>query len=144
MLSAEDRNKIKYLEQYLFLKRSIERKIREKAEIQSIAEKMTSSIGEVPSGTPDPHVRETAMAALVDLKRDIEADISQMVLMKDLVMASIGSVLNPRFREVLEARYINGMTFEEILVHLDKRSWSHLHRIHEKALKGITIQFDNF
>ena len=29
------------------------------------------------------------MAALADLKQDLEADISQMVLMKDLVMPSI-------------------------------------------------------
>lgn len=140
MLTLEDRHKIIYLNQYVTLKRSIERKLDEKARVKSIAEKVTPTLSDLPSGSPDPHNRENSMAILADIENDIDADIAQMVIMKKMVERSICSVCNPKYRELLESRYINGMTFEEMLVHLGKRSWSSLHRMHERALGAVKIK----
>ena len=139
MRTKDDNLKIEYLSQYIKIKRSICRKQYEAEETRAKAEKMTTTFSDMPKGSPNPHSREGAMAALADMETDICADIAQLKLFKKMIEDCIASVENPKHKEVLECRYISGMTFEDILRHLDRESWSSLHRLHNKAIKYINI-----
>lgn len=80
---------------------------------------------------------ETANA-LIDLEKDTNAKIREMVKVKRLAMEAIEAVEEIRYREVLELYYLNGYTWEKVAEQMgyDQR-W--VYRLHGKALRKVRI-----
>lgn len=80
---------------------------------------------------------ETA-SALIDLEKDMNAKIREMVKVKRLAMEAIEAVEEIRYREVLELYYLNGYTWEKVAEQMgyDQR-W--VYRLHCKALRKVRI-----
>lgn len=81
---------------------------------------------------------------LVDLEKDMNARIREMVKEKRLAMEAIEAVEEIRLREVLELYYLNGYTWEKVAetMGLELR-W--VYRLHGKALRKISVppEFDH-
>jgi DNA-directed RNA polymerase specialized sigma subunit len=80
---------------------------------------------------------ETANA-LIDLEKDMNAKIREMVKVKRLAMEAIEAVEEIRYREVLELYYLNGYTWEKVAEQMgyDVR---HITRLHGKALLKVKV-----
>lgn len=72
----------------------------------------------------------------VKLKAELISSVSRLMEYKREILKTINEIENPSYRLVLESRYINRMTFEEIAekTHYDQR---HIYRLHKKALDEV-------
>lgn len=87
-------------------------------------------------GQPDPHKFDTLAAfgdaidkrcaELAQVSREIFNAICRLPLDAD----------NNKYRRLLQYRYLNFCTFEEIAVRMNY-SWRHVHRIHAEALRAM-------
>ena len=73
---------------------------------------------------------------LIDLCHDIDAEIRELCRIKREVNEAIDSVEDMRMRRVLELRYRNYMTWEQIAA---ERGYEvrHVHRLHGEALLHV-------
>jgi len=76
--------------------------------------------------------------ALVELEKDMNARIREMVREKRLAMEAIAAVEEANLREVLELYYLDGFTWEKVadIMGYDVR---HITRLHGKALLKIRV-----
>lgn len=77
-------------------------------------------------------------AKVADLQREIRAEIEKLCMTKRAVNNAIDSVEDMRYRRLLEMRYRNYMTFEQIAAAMayDVRT---IHRLHGKALLRVRV-----
>lgn len=77
-------------------------------------------------------------AKVADLQREICAEIEKLCRTKRAVNNAIDSVEDMRYRRLLEMRYRNYMTFEQIAAAMayDVRT---IHRLHGKALLRVRV-----
>lgn len=80
---------------------------------------------------------ETA-SLLIDMEREINAKVREMVRGKRLAMQAIEAVEEIRYREVLELYYLDGFTWEQVAEQMDM-SDRHVKRLHGKALLKIKV-----
>lgn len=83
-------------------------------------------------GTKDPHKYDR----LMELENRIDQRIDELVGIKEEVIAVISQVDDNRYRLILQERYIECKTFEQIAVD-GYYSWRHTLRLHGKALKAV-------
>jgi DNA-directed RNA polymerase specialized sigma subunit len=69
-------------------------------------------------------------------RKNIRDAMQQNILVFEEVWNAINELDNAKEKEVLSYRYIRGMNWEQICDKIGK-SWSHTHRIHNKALDHI-------
>ena len=81
---------------------------------------------------------EETVVKIIDLESEIYRDIDALVDLKRDIQAVINNVEDEKYRILLELRYINQMSWEEIAVHLgyDLR---YTHKIHGRALQKVTV-----
>ena len=77
-------------------------------------------------------------ARVADIQREIRAEIENLCRTKREVNAAIDTVEDVRYRRLLEMRYRNYMTFEQIAAAMsyDVRT---IHRLHGKALLCVKL-----
>lgn len=77
-------------------------------------------------------------ARVADIQREICAEIENLCRTKREVNAAIDTVEDVRYRRLLEMRYRNYMTFEQIAAAMsyDVRT---IHRLHGKALLSVKL-----
>jgi DNA-directed RNA polymerase specialized sigma subunit len=128
-----------YLSQAFRLDQKINSKLEQVSRLRELATKATASIhAERVSGTRDRSPLENAVVKLVDLEREIDKDIVKLVDLKKEIMDVINSVEKPEYHLLLELRYLNYKTWEEIADCLNY-SWRNVHYVHSKALRSIQI-----
>ncbi len=123
-----------YLAQAYYLDKRINSKIEQVASLRELASKATASIhAERVSGTSQRSPMENAVLKLIDLEYEINDDIDRLVDLKRELNAFISEIDNQAYRIVLELRYLNGNTWEEVadVMGYDLR-W--IYRLHGKAL----------
>lgn len=130
------------LSRYRELWADIEIKQQEIETLRSRAEKVTralSSVSASGSGRQDFTVTIDRIIALqTELDKLIQEAISERYYLESLINA----VHSPLHRRVLQRRYINGNTFEQIAVY-ENRNYKHIvNRIHPEALKMINFGND--
>lgn len=76
------------------------------------------------------------LISIMELEREINADIDALIDLKRRCLKSIRKVQGAE-GVILEMRYVENMTFEEISYRLDK-SIQHVYRIHGHALQIIS------
>ena len=125
-----------YLSRYRFLNDDINAKLEQVAELRRKAQSVGggNSTG-THSSQPYDRVGEIT-AKIVDLEREINEEIDRSVDIQREIRRSISTVPEQRLRTILEYRYINGLTFEQIAVKMNY-SYKQTCRLHGKALSEI-------
>ena len=81
-----------------------------------------------------------AVTNVVFYQDQIKETVQSMIKHRQRLKEQIGEIGRTQYREVLRYRYIDGYTFENIAVHMDK-SWRHVIRLHGKALVEFQKKF---
>lgn len=134
-----NQEKIKYLKQYKYLDDHINQLLEEKEQWRNRAEKMTPTWSDMPKGgTDDENLREMAICKMMDCERLATRMIDEYVDLGKEIKAVIDTVDDIGSRLLLNYRYIEGLTFEEIAYKMSY-SWRQVHRIHSEALNKINM-----
>ena len=128
-----------YLRQYLIVIKEIDRKADEIKRLRSLAEKVTQTIStDRVQTSPRGDQLPDAIARIICLEDDIAAQIEQMIIIRTDIDTTINRIDDLRLRILLNYRYIDGMTWEEIAVKMGLSYVHIVHRLHPYALKKIT------
>ena len=109
------------------------------ATLKEMSTKTTSIMqDDVVSHTRNVHSMEDAIAKMVDMQTEINADIDQLIDKKQEIMHTIYAVENPEYQTLLELRYICFRSWEEIA---DKMhcTVSNVFKVHSKALRCVAV-----
>ena len=122
-----------YLSQYRTLNDSIDAKLMQVAELRRKAQTVScgNSTG-AHSSQPYDRIGEIT-AHIVDLEREINEDIDRSVDLQREIRAAIAAVSEQRLRTLLEYKYLNGFTLEQIAVAMNY-SYPQICRLHGRAL----------
>lgn len=131
-----------YLAQAYRIDQRINSKLEQIVSFRALATKATSTLSDTPpSGTRNVHSMEGIIVKMIDLEREINNDIDTLVDLKRAIMDIIKKINNPEQQTLLELRYLCFKTWEQIAVDMGYSS-QHIFRLHDKALKEISISKD--
>lgn len=104
-----------YLEQARFLDLRINAKLEEVDRLNALATKVTSVYSDIP-GSPNKDTAKMAktIEKIVDLENEINQDICALVTLKRDISDIIKQVQNQEYQYILEQRYLNFKTWEQI------------------------------
>ena len=137
--TMSNKDKIKYLKRYITLDREIDRKLKEVGRLRSKLTRITQVLTAEPRGGGTIYGKtEEILAKIVDLENEIDADIDRLVAIRDGIKTIIEAVEDDRERLLLQYRYLDGRTFEEIAVQMNY-SWRQIHRLHSQALTNLKM-----
>lgn len=125
-----------YLSQYKNLNGSINAKLEQVGELRRKAQTVSSGSSDgTHSSTPRDRIGEIT-ARIGDLEHEINEDIDRSIDVQRGILTAISTVPDERLRHLLELRYINCLTLEEIARRMDY-SYKQICRLHGKALLQI-------
>lgn len=128
-----------YLSQAYRIDQRINSKLEQIVSLRELATKATSTLSDTPrSGSRNVHSMEGIIVKMVDLENEINKDIDTLVDLKREFVFIIKRIDNPEYQTLLELRYLCFKTWEQIAVEMGY-SLQHIFRIHDKALKNISI-----
>ena len=81
---------------------------------------------------------EDAIASIMELETEINKDMLELVEIKRRIMASIKAVTDPELQLLLELRYLNYVSWEQIALQLNF-SIDNVFKLHKKALDQVTV-----
>lgn len=135
-----NKDKIKYLKRYITLDREIDRKLEEVARLRSKLTRVTEVYSTEPRGGGTIYGKtEEILAKIVDLEKEIDADVDRLIEVRDSIKSIIEAVEDDRERLLLQYRYLDGKTFEWIAAEMCY-SWRQIHRLHKAALQKIDLK----
>lgn len=125
-----------YLSRYRWQNDRINAKLEQLAELRRKAQTVSggSSDGSH-SSTPYDRVGELTLK-IVALENKINEEIDKSVDLQNEIRAAIARVPDERLQSLLEYKYINGYTLEEIAVRMDY-SYPQICRLHGRALRSV-------
>lgn len=128
-----------YLEQAYRIDQRINSKIEQVASLHNLATKANSTLTDMP-GSPNRNIHrmEDIIVKIVDLENEINQDIDMLVDLKTEIMQVIKKVDDLELQTLLEQRYLNFRTWEQIAVDMGYNV-RHLYRMHDKALKVLQV-----
>jgi hypothetical protein len=132
--------KKRWLSRYVCLDREIDRLIRERSKWMARATRMVQSYGGMPGGgSGDIHSGESILLKIDAIEREIDGKIDTLLDLRGAIAGSIAAVEDREQRMLLELRYLDGETFEEIAeeMHVSVR---HTTRLHGYALEKISVE----
>lgn len=128
-----------YLEQAYRIDQRINCKIEQVSSLHNLATKANSTLTDMP-GSPNRNIHrmEDIIVKIVDLENEINHDIDMLVDLKSEIMQVIKKVDDLELQTLLEQRYLNFRTWEQIAVDMGYNV-RHLYRMHDKALKAVIV-----
>lgn len=105
--------------------------------LRTLASKVTTTFGEERvKSTKKQSPMEEIIVKLVDLENEVNEDIEELIKLKAEIIETISQVDDPIHQLVLQMRYTEGKTWEDVAFNLgyNKRT---IFKIHGKALKKI-------
>lgn len=134
-----NKDKIKYLKRYINLDREIDRKLEEVARLRAKLTRVTEVFTAEPKGGGSIYGKtEEILAKIVDLEKEIDADVDRLIAVRDNIKSVIEVVEDDLERLLLQYRYLDGKTFEWIAAKMHY-SWRQIHRLHSKALTNLKM-----
>ena len=124
-----------YLSQYRNLNTRVNAKCEQLARLRELSTKVSAGQGGGAPGYVSDRVGNI-VAKICDAEREINAMIDRLIDLKAEIEHTIAAVPDETLRHLLELRYINGKTFEQIAVDMHY-SWRHIIRIHGDALSAV-------
>ena len=128
-----------YLTQAYRIDQRINSKLEQVVKLRESATKATATLSDMPR--PDAHSMQTmenTICKIVDLEREINADIDALVDLKAQARRVIGQLKDPDQQLVLELRYLCYRSWTDIINELGVSETS-VYRIHGEALKNIIV-----
>ena len=120
------------------LDRRIDRKIEQLERLKSLAERVTTTVSDMPRGTsPDPHRTENIMLNIVEMERDINADRERLFALKGDIRTAIESVPDGKLKKLLQCRYLSCMTWKQTSEEIGEPEPMTRIKIHSRALEKI-------
>lgn len=134
-----NKDKKKWLLEYRKLDQDIERDMEELQRWKSRAEKITSSVSDMPKGGNQGDRLQLAVDRICELEERLNGKIDAAVKRRKEMEAAIATVEDRTLQLLLRYRYIDGMTWEQIAVKMNyDYRWTL--RLHERALTRLTIE----
>jgi len=127
-----------YLSQAIWLDQRINSKLEQLEILRALAMRVTTNLTEqkVSGGNNVKSSMEKTVTKIIDLEKEINEDIDRLVSLKADIMETISKINDPICQLLLEMRYINGKTWDEVAMDLGfDRRW--VLRLHGGALKEI-------
>ena len=138
MATPENEVKIKYLSRYIALNRRIDRLLEEKAKWWSLCLKTTPSLSQAPGGGESGSPVERPMDKVLEIEAEINREIDELQEVCRGIKTVLGQLEDDTLRLLMEYRYLDGLTIEEIAVKMHY-SWRWVIKLHGKALAEIKI-----
>lgn len=133
-----NKDKKKWLLEYRKLDQDIERDMEELQRWKSRAEKITSSVSDMPKGGNQGDRLQLAADRICELEERLNGKIDAAVKRRKEMEAAIATVEDRTLQLLLRYRYIDGMTWEQIALRLNY-SYMHVCRLHGQALSQIVL-----
>lgn len=129
-----------YLGQAYRIEQRINCKPEQVASLHDLAEKATSTLSDMPhSPNRNIHSMENVIVKLMDMENEINAEIQELIKIKEDIKATIKAVDDKECAMLLELRYICQKPWEDI-ADIMCYSVGYLHELNRKALKKIKIK----
>lgn len=129
------------LDRYLEIWADIEIKQQEIETLKSRAEKITNSISPTPGGGNKQDFSIT-VDRIISIEKKIDSKVKEAEEERDYIGAVIDAIKSPLHRRVLQRKYINGDTFEQIAVK-ENKTFKHIaYIVHPQALEMISFGND--
>ena len=117
----------------------IENKMEQIANLHDLANKATATYSDMPKSKNRTGSRiEDAVVKIIDLENEINKDVLELVEIKSQIMDSIKAVQDPELQLLLELRYLNYVSWEQIAVKLNF-SIDNVFKLHKKALDCVMV-----
>lgn len=128
-----------YLNKAYKLDKRINSKLDQISTLRALAEKVSSTISDVPpSGTRNVSRTQDIIIKIVALVDEINDDINRLFDVKHEIMNAIKAVNNIDCQLLLEMRYLNYNTWEQIAVDLGY-CMDNVFKLHRRALNQVTF-----
>jgi DNA-directed RNA polymerase specialized sigma subunit len=132
-----------YLMQVRFIDRLVDSKLEQLASLRETATKATLTLSDMPrNASPNPHSLEMVVAKMIDLGREIDAEIDRLVDLKRGANEAISSLDNMEYQLILSQRYLCYKSWEQIAEGLGY-SVRHVIRLHGEALRHFQVFCQN-
>lgn len=138
MLTEEHKKKIKYLEQYKYLDKEIERKLKTLEDWKSKLYNVTATMSDMPSAGKVTDKISSGVATIDEIESNINQDIDALIELRKEIENKINVVEDLKLGELLKCRYLDCKTWEEI-AYKNNYTWQWAHRLHERALDKINL-----
>lgn len=123
-----------YLENAYRINHRISSKFEQIDSYNALATKATSTLSASSGGgTKDIHRMENIIVKIADLKSEIGEQIENLIEMQTTITHMIAELDNPEYQLVLELRYLNMKSWEQISVELGYNS-RHARRMRDEAV----------
>ena len=131
-----------YLSQVRFIDSLVDSKLEQLARLKETATKATMTISDMPrSDSPDLQSMESTIVKMIEMEREINADIDRLVDLKREAQGIIDQLPDMDQRLILELRYFGFKRWPEITEELGY-SEATIYRLHGVALKNITLPYE--
>lgn len=127
-----------WLRQCAALDRDIDRLILERSRWMARATRMVPTLSDMPRGGGERRSSEDIILRIAEIENEIDRKIDALLDQRAAVVEAITAVGDRQLREVLELRYLDGATFEEIAEEMGL-SVRHVLRLHGAALEKIPV-----
>lgn len=136
-------NAKEYLSQAMYIDQRINSKLEQVTRLRENATNCTATLSDMPRpDTPNQQRMADTIGKIVDLEREINADIDRLVDLKAEARKAINAVSDPVQQLILELRYLCYKPWLEIAETIGY-SEATVYRLHGEALKNITVP-ENF
>jgi hypothetical protein len=132
----DDMTAKEYLQQYGDINRSINSKLEERRQLFILATKTTQVLTTDRVQSTQEIKIEKIVAKIVDLEKEIDEEIDQLVNLRRKILNTIIAIPDYRLRQVLIQRYIHGKKWEQIAVDLNY-DYRYVLKLHGYALQEI-------
>ena len=107
------------------------------AESAELATKATGLVSDMPRNpSPDLQQMESRVVKIVDLEREINAEIDELVDLKRDIRELIAQIRKPEYRTLLELRYLGFRTWDAIAEEMGFEPRT-IYRFHSNALRVV-------
>lgn len=133
--------KVEFLCRYRQADQRIQRKCGEMSLWRQRALQMTPVYSELPGGRGTGDRIQTAVEHICEIEEEINRDIDELVKLRTQVQGAIRSVKDQTLETLLEYRYIDGLTWEELAERMHY-SYQWVCKLHGKALTCVALPED--
>ena len=132
-------NAKEYLSQVMYIDQRINSKLEQVTRLRENVTNCTATLSDMPRpDSPNKQRMEETICKIVDLEREINADIDRLVDLKAEARKAINAVSDPVQQLILELRYLCYKPWLEIMEELGL-SVTSIYRIHGEALKNFMV-----
>ena len=126
-----------YLSQVFYIDQRINCKLEQVLQLRESATKATATLSDMPRNpSPDLQQMESRVVKIVDLEREINAEIDELVDLKRDIRELIAQIRKPEYRTLLELRYLGNRTWDAIAEEMGFEPRT-IYRFHSNALRVV-------